>query len=395
MRCLIIGGGIVGLATARQLRRINPSLSITVLEKELDVGLHQTGRNSGVIHSGIYYKPGSLKAQNCLAGREELMTFCEEQGVPFKKIGKVIVATTEKEIGSLQEIERRGRANGIPGLEAIGPGRLREIEPNVTGLEALWVPGCAIVDYGAVARALASSLQSQGVEIVCGSPAIAIHETGQAIRVVTPAKEYVVDRLINCAGLYSDRVARLMLNRQQVPHQILPFRGEYYKLTEAKRSLVRGLVYPVPDPQFPFLGVHLTPMINGEVEAGPNAVLALAREGYRKTDVNSRDLLEVLRYPGFWWMGLKYWKAGFYEMYRSLNRKAFLRDLQKLVPAIEERDLLPGGAGIRAQAVTPEGKMVDDFSIVRKGRAVHVINAPSPAATASFALGRAIAREVA
>lgn len=387
---VIVGGGIVGLATGYQLLKSNPNLKVVILEKEDVVGKHQTGNNSGVIHSGIYYKPGSLKAKNCIAGKNELVEFCAQNGIPTKKLGKVIVATEEAQRARLSEIESKGRANGVH-LERIDRARLREIEPNVEAIEALWVPECSVISYGKVALKLAEVFRAMGGELHCNERVEAIEREKEGIRVVTGKSEYCALKLVNCAGLFSDRVAKLALGKDKVTHQILPFRGEYYQLREEKSHLVKGLIYPVPDPRFPFLGVHLTRMIDGKVEAGPNAILAFAREGYRKRDVSVRDCWDVARFPGFWRMAMKYWKAGFYEMARSYSKKLFLRDLQKLMPSIREEDLIPGGAGIRAQVVTRDGKLVDDFSILQEQNMVHVLNAPSPAATASFAIGRQIA----
>jgi L-2-hydroxyglutarate oxidase LhgO len=390
LQVVVIGAGIVGLATAYQLLKARPHLSVLVLEKEAEPAQHQTGNNSGVIHSGIYYKPGSLKAKNCLAGKEELLAFCEEFGIPTQKLGKVIVTTAPHQRERLDEIESRGRANGVP-LERIGPARLKEIEPHVQALEALWIPDCSIISYRAVAARLAAEVVRLGGEIRFGEAVQAIHP---GIVVETSQTAHRASHLINCAGLFSDRIARKALGAQLIPHRILPFRGEYYELAAAKHHLVNGLIYPVPDPRFPFLGVHLTRMVNGHVEAGPNAILALSREGYRKTDIKLRDCLDTLAYPGFWKMAAKYWQAGCYELARSFSKKLFLRDLQKLVPAIEEKDLQPGGAGIRAQVVARDGKLIDDFAILEEKNMVHVLNAPSPAATASFAIGRHIASRI-
>jgi L-2-hydroxyglutarate oxidase LhgO len=387
---VIVGAGIVGLATGYQLLKLRPHLKIVILEKENDVAKHQTGNNSGVVHSGIYYKPGSLKAKNCMAGKNELLAFCAQNGIATKKLGKVIVATEEAQRTRLSEIETRGRANGVH-LERICRHRLKEIEPNVEALEALWIPDCSVVSYRQVALKLAEAIQVMGGELHCKNQVEAIETEMGGIRIVTGKNEFRGSKLVNCAGLFSDRIAKLALGKEKVSHQILPFRGEYYELREEKRHLVNGLVYPVPDPRFPFLGVHLTRMIDGKVEAGPNAILASAREGYLKADVNLKDCWDMARFPGFWRMAAKYWKAGVYEMARSYSKKLFLRDLQKLVPAICEKDLIPGGAGIRAQVVTRDGKLGDDFSILQEKNMVHVLNAPSPAATASFSIGRQIA----
>jgi len=293
----------------------------------------------------------------------------------------------------LDEIQSRGLTNGIK-LERIGKERLREIEPHVEAIEAIWIPECSVISYREVAQKLAAEFQKSGGTLLLGQEVRSIDQRGSSLYITTKIGEYETDKLVNCSGLFSDRVAKLALGKKNVSHQILPFRGEYYELCETKGDLVKGLIYPVPDPKFPFLGVHLTRMIDGKVEAGPNAVLAFAREGYKRTNVNFKDMSEVLRYSGFWKMAMKYWKAGCYEMARSCSKKLFLRDLQKLIPAIQEKDLVPGGAGIRAQTVSPEGKLIDDFAILRKKNMVHVLNAPSPAATASFAIGRSIAEMI-
>ncbi len=391
---IIIGAGIVGLATAYQLSKKRPDWKIVILEKESQVAAHQTGHNSGVVHSGVYYKPGSLKAKNCIDGKKELLSFCEEHQIPVQKLGKVIVATKPQELEALQEIERRGIANQIPGLEMIGPERLKEIEPHVKAIKALWIPDSYIIHYPAVAKTLADLLMKSGVTLLLGTEVKGIQTSLSGTTVETTQGVFHSQYLINCAGLHSDRIARKALSVEEMTHQILPFRGEYYQLVEEKRRLVKGLIYPVPDPKFPFLGVHLTRMINGGVEAGPNAVLALAREGYKKGDFSPKDCLNYLRYSGFWKMAFRYWKVGMYELYRSWSKTAFLNDLQQLIPEIEEKDLLPGGSGVRAQVVTKEGKMLDDFAIVTEHRSVHVLNAPSPAATASFSIGRTIAEKV-
>lgn len=387
---VIIGAGIVGLATGYQLLKLNPDLKVRILEKEDEVAKHQTGNNSGVIHSGIYYKPGSLKAKNCIAGKNELIEFCARFGIGVQKVGKVIVATDQAQLPRLTDIETRGRANGVE-MERVCASRLKEIEPHVQAIEGLWVPNCSIVSYREVARKIGDEFQRLGGEICFQEVVQTINTKGSETYIQTSKQEHVTSFVVNCAGLFSDRIARASLGEEKVPNRILPFRGEYYELCQSKSSLVKGLIYPVPDPRFPFLGVHLTRMVNGKVEAGPNAILATAREGYRKSDFNFQDCIDVLSYPGFWKMAANYWKAGAYEVARSFSKKLFLKDLQKLVPAIEEKDLVPGGAGIRAQVVTREGKLVDDFSILEERNMVHVLNAPSPAATASFAIGRHIA----
>lgn len=383
---LIIGAGIVGLATAYQLLRLHPHLNLIVLDKENTIAAHQTGRNSGVIHSGIYYKPGSLKAKNCIEGRRELLSFCDEHNIPYKPFGKVIIATHPSELSRLQELALRGTANGVR-YEQIGPERLQEIEPHAQGLQALWIPDCYSINYKQVAHSLKNEIEKMGGQVLLERKVLKITDAF----VETTRETLTTHKLIACAGLHSDTLAKQSLG--SLDSQILPFRGEYYELKEEKRHLVKGLIYPVPDPTFPFLGVHLTRMIDNTVEAGPNAVLALAKEGYRKQDLSPRDCLRMLRYPGFWKMASRYWRMGFYEYARSFRKKLFVRDLQKLVPAIQEQDLVPGNTGIRAQVVTREGKMLDDFAILKTSNRIHVLNAPSPAATASFAIGRQIAVE--
>jgi len=388
---IVIGAGIIGLATAYQLLKAKPDLNILILEKEEGPAKHQTGRNSGVIHSGIYYKPGSLKAKNCLSGKKELLEFCESFGIRTQKLNKVIVATDQRQRSGLSDIFERGRANGVENLQRISSSQLREVEPHVKALEAILIPQCPVVSYVDVAKKLTEEFQRLGGRVYFQEAVESIELRGGKIRVRSSSKEIEASNLINCAGLFSDRIARKALGKEKVVHRILPFRGEYYEICESKRNLVKGLIYPVPDPRFPFLGVHLTRMIDGKVEAGPNAILAFAREGYQKTDIDFRDCLDLVSFPGFWRMAMKYWKAGLYEVARSMSKKLFLRDLQKLVPEISEKDLVPGGSGIRAQAVTREGKLVDDFSILEEENMIHVLNAPSPAATASFAIGRQIA----
>lgn len=375
---VVIGAGIVGLATAYQLKNLHPQASIVVLEKEVEPGLHQTGRNSGVVHTGVYYKPGSLKAANCILGRHELLKFCETANISFRKMHKVILATRPDELHTLEEIYKKGMANKVPGLSLIGPEALKEIEPYATGLKVLLVPECHIIDYKKVAENLAEQLN-----VLYNTKVLKIVTKGSLFPVVQTTKgDFTCKFVINCAGLYSDRLAG--------KNRILPFRGEYYELK--RTDLVRGLIYPVPDPKFPFLGVHLTPMMNGKVEAGPNAVLAMGREGYTKG--NWRETTWTMRHRGFWKMAFKYWKAGLYELARSKSKALFLKDLQRLVPEIKSEDLISGNSGIRAQVVTQEGKLMDDFAFEREDRVLHVINAPSPAATASFAIGKAIAKMV-
>lgn len=389
---VIVGGGIVGLATALQLLRQRPGLKLAILEKESLVGAHQTGHNSGVIHSGIYYKPGSLKAQNCIAGAKELINFCKEQEINFELCGKVIVALTPEELPRLDELERRAKANGVVGLERIGPERLKEIEPQAVCLQALYSPQTGIVDFQQVAQAYAKLIIRLGGEIFFDQQVTAINRRAdQQIVLQTQNQEFSTSLLINCAGLYSDRIAR-MIDAKTPQHRILPFRGEYYDLIPTRSYMINGLIYPVPDPKFPFLGVHVTRMITGDVEVGPNAVLAFAREGYSKWKVNLGDSADILGYKGFWSLAKQYWRVGMYEMYRSLVKNAFVKDVQRLVPAIQASDLVPGQSGVRAQVVTAEGKLLDDFLIQESPGVIHVLNAPSPAATASLSIGKTIAR---
>ena len=384
----IVGAGILGLATARSLLERVPRLSITILDKEPRIAQHQTGHNSGVIHSGIYYKPGSYKARLCVEGAKLMRQFCESRGIKVEHCGKVIVATSQAELPRLQTLFERGTANGVPGLEMIEPARLAEIEPHARALRAIWSPATSIVDYTEVAETFAKELATDGVAVQTGAGVHAIVRRADGLTLETARGPVAARRIVNCAGLYSDAVARLAGTAPDV--QIIPFRGEYYMLRPERRSLVRGLIYPVPDPEFPFLGVHFTRTVHGDVEAGPNAVLAFAREGYTFRRVKPRELAQTLGYPGFWAMARKYWRTGAYEVYRSLSTAAFVRALQRLVPDIREADVVPGGAGVRAQAVTREGALVDDFRIVDAVDSIHVLNAPSPAATASLAIGRHI-----
>jgi (S)-2-hydroxyglutarate dehydrogenase len=392
----IIGGGILGLATALKILQAHPGTRLLILEKEPSLAMHQTGHNSGVIHSGLYYKPGSLKAQSCVAGRKELMGFCDKNSVPYEICGKVVVATSAEESPRLDELHRRGVANGLQGIEIIGPERLKEIEPYTTGIKALYVPETGIIDYIKVAGAYAAQIRAGGGEIRTACKVMGIVERGGEIALQTTAGEYRARHLINCCGLQSDLVATMMAKSDGTTpqeHRIVPFRGEYYKLAPARHYLVRNLIYPVPDPTFPFLGVHFTRMIKGDggIEAGPNAVLAYAREGYRHSNVNAADLWNTVTFRGFWAMTGKYWRTGFGELYRSLSKAAFVRALQKLLPEITEGDLVPGGSGVRAQAVSANGALVDDFVIKQSRNAIHVLNAPSPGATASLAIGQSIA----
>ena len=389
---IIIGGGIVGLATAYNLSLQYPDFHITILEKEDELSFHQSGRNSGVLHSGIYYKPGSLKARNCRAGKVMMEQFCTEQAIPFQLCGKVIVATREEERPALHDIYARGQANGVD-CELIDRPRLQEIEPHTAGIEAIYVQESGIVDYKRVCLRLAEMLKDKGHEVVTGARVIAVKEQDREVTAVTFNGDYTGDYLINCAGLLSDRVTKM--TGMDAPAQIIPFRGEYYELKPEAEYLCRSLIYPVPDPEFPFLGVHFTLTISGTVECGPNAVLAFAREGYHLTDFNSTDLWETLRYPGFRKLAGKYWRIGMGEMWRSASKKAFAKALQNLVPAILEEHLVKAPAGIRAQAIQPDGSMMDDFAYRESKRVVNVVNAPSPAATSSLAIGQTIVEKLA
>jgi L-2-hydroxyglutarate oxidase LhgO len=388
---VIIGGGIVGLATGLALLASRPGATALVLEKEHGVAAHQTGRNSGVIHAGLYYKPGSLKARACARGRELLEAFCEQHGVHFERCGKIVVATTDDEVPRLDELERRGKANGLNGVKRISAEELREHEPNAKGVAALFVPETGIVDYKEVARAYARELERRGGQLRTGAKATAIFRRDSRVIVETTAGSVEARVLVSCAGLASDRIARMA--GLDVDVAIVPFRGEYWMLSPERAHLVKNLIYPVPDPAFPFLGVHFTRRIGAthSVEAGPNAVLALKREGYTRTSFDFQDAMDVATFPGFWRMARKHWRAGMGEQWRSFSRKAFAAACAALVPAITEDDLAPGGAGVRAQALTRSGALVDDFAVAEGERMVHVLNAPSPAATASLAIGQEIA----
>jgi len=387
----IIGGGIVGLATAYQLNKALPRCRVTVLEKEAEVGLHQTGHNSGVLHSGIYYTPGSLKATNCRQGKKLMEEFCEAEGIAYEICGKVIVAIDEADLPALVRIFERGQANGVA-CEVIGKERLGELEPHAAGIKAIHVPEAGIVDYKQVCRRLADRIREAGGQVLTSAMATKIEHKGDKVVITTAAGEVEAGQVVNCAGLYSDRVTAL--GGQKPDAKIIPFRGEYFELKPEAQRLCKNLIYPVPDPAFPFLGVHFTRMIEGGVECGPNAVLAFGREGYRKTDFNLADMADTLSYPGFLKLAAKYWKTGLGEMWRSASKKAFVKALSRLVPEIRAEHLEPAPAGIRAQAVTPDGAMVDDFLIQEADRIVNVNNAPSPAATASLNIGRTIAERL-
>jgi len=384
---LIIGGGIVGLATAYQLTRRYPALKVVILEKEAEVAKHQTGHNSGVLHSGIYYRPGSLRALNCRTGKMAMEQFCREEGIPFDICGKVIVAIDEAELPLLAAIYDRGLQNGVR-CERIDQARLLEIEPHVAGIAAIHVPEAGIVDYASVARRLAQIVQERGSEVITSARVTGMRHGSMQVVVESTAGEFTADYVVNCAGLYSDRVARL--SGAEPDAQIIPFRGEYYDVVPAAQHLCRNLIYPVPNPEFPFLGVHFTRTIHGHLECGPNAVLAFAREGYSKDIVNLGDLLETITHTGFVRMAIKYWRDGLMEMWRSFSRPAFLAALQRLIPSIRDEDITPAPAGVRAQAIASAGHLIDDFSFLDHGRVVNVCNAPSPAATSSLNVGQLV-----
>ena len=388
---VVVGGGIVGLATARQLTVDHPHSTVTVLEKEDRVAAHQTGHNSGVIHAGVYYKPGSLKARMARAGSVSMVEFCAEHGIPYRVCGKLIVATDAREVPRLEALMDRSVRNGLP-VRRIDPAQAREYEPNVECVAALHVASTGIVDYTKVARTLAGLVEKAGGTVRLGARVTELRPDGQAVVVSTTIGSFRADYLVNCAGLHADRVARLAGLRP--PARIVPFRGEYYELAEGKRDLVRGLIYPVPDPAFPFLGVHLTRMIDGSVHAGPNAVLATAREGYSWGRFAPRDVAEVAAYPGLWRLARKHLGYGLTEVLRSWSRRRFAASLARLVPAVGEDDIVRAGAGVRAQAIAPDGSLVDDFLIMRDRRQVHVLNAPSPAATSSLEIARHIAAQL-
>ncbi|MEO7988230.1 MAG: L-2-hydroxyglutarate oxidase [Chryseolinea sp.] len=386
---IIVGGGAVGLATALQLTNQNPSLKVVLLEKESVVANHQTGNNSNVIHSGVYYKPGSLKATNCIRGYTMLIDFCKKHNVPYNLCGKVIVATDEGELPFLNTILERGLQNGLQNLKKLTQAELKEYEPHVAGIAGVHVPQTGIVDYRVVAEKYAEVFQKQGGEIRLGEKVIDVQLDNDKVVVVTQKSSYTGKLMVNCAGLYSDKIAAL--TRKDLNIKIIPFRGEYYKLKKEKEYLVKTLIYPVPDPNFPFLGVHFTTMVGGGVECGPNAVLAFKREGYKKSDINLAELGESLAWPGFRKVASKYWRTGMGEMYRSFSKAAFTKALQKLMPEIQENDLIEGGAGVRAQACDREGGLVDDFMILEDKLVINVCNAPSPAATSSLSIGEMVA----
>ncbi|MBI3687926.1 MAG: L-2-hydroxyglutarate oxidase [Actinobacteria bacterium] len=388
---VVVGGGIVGAATALALTSARPELRVLVVEKEAELARHQTGHNSGVIHTGVYYPPGSAKARFAIEGARRMVEFCREQGLPIQVPGKVIVATEAGELPGLFRLAERGRANGIE-VAVLGPEELHEREPHVAGVRALHLPAAAICDFAAVTRRYAELAQRAGAQVWTSAEVVSVRIDSAGVVVGTTRGEVEARVLVGCAGLHGDQVARLA--GHPVGHRIVPFRGEYYELLPERRDLVRGLVYPVPDPRFPFLGVHLTRMVDGSVHAGPNAVLALRREGYRWRDASLTDLRELVAFPGFRRMARRHWSMGAREVWRSASKAAFARSVARLVPELAGRDLVPAGSGVRAQAVLPDGTLADDFLITEEEHAVHVLNAPSPAATASLPIGAEIARRV-
>ena len=381
---IIIGGGIVGLATGYQILKDDPSKKLLIIEKETDVGMHQTGHNSGVIHSGIYYKPGSLKAKNCRYGIGLLHEFCEKNDIPYEMCGKLIVATRDDELPVLANLFEQGTENGIKGLMMVAEEEIKDYEPNAMGKAAIFCPETGIIDYLKVCQKLYEHINEKG-EIIKGVEVSGIAPKTNSILVTTEKAEFHTRFIINCAGLFSDKVSELAGLERKL--RIVPFRGEYYMLKKEAHHLVKNLIYPVPDPRYPFLGVHFTRTIDGGIEAGPNAVLAWAREGYAKMDINLKDMWDYLSYSGFWRMARKYWSTGFKEYYRSFFKSSFLKSLQRLVPDIKEDHIETSPAGVRAQALDPEGLLVDDFVIKNTNNMIHVINAPSPAATSSLSIG--------
>ena len=388
---IIGGGGIVGLATAYRILEKNPKLKLAVLEKEGKIAAHQTGHNSGVIHSGIYYKPGSLKAQNCIQGYHDLIAFAQKHSIPHELCGKIIVATRQEEVPAMEKVLERGIANGLDGLIRLNAEQLHEYEPHVKGVAGIYVPQTGIIDYKVVAAKYAEEIQTMGGSIFLDTKIEGLRRKGSNTEVITQGTTYETSLFVNCGGLMSDRIARM--NEKDLDVRIVPFRGEYYMLKEEKKSLVKNLIYPVPDPNFPFLGVHFTRMIGGEVEAGPNAVFAFKREGYHRSDFDWKDFSESISWKGFRKVAFKYWKTGLGEFYRSYSKAAFTKALQGLIPEVQEEDLIPAGAGVRAQACSREGGLVDDFMFSESAGIIHVLNAPSPAATSSLAIGSTISEK--
>lgn len=389
---IIIGAGLVGLSTAYEMKKSNPGKRVLILEKEANVAVHQSGHNSGVIHSGIYYKPGSLKAKNCLEGYRKLLSFADEHNIKHEICGKLIVATNWREEAMLHKIHERGIQNGLSGVKVLKSEEIADYEPYAVGTQALYVPQTGIIDYPQLAAKLLQLFLALGGEASFNEKVVTIKEVNNFVHLETTGGIYRASRLVSCGGLQSDYLTRLTNPSNDL--RIIPFRGEYYEIKNEKRHLVKNLIYPVPDPQFPFLGVHFTRMISGGVEAGPNAVLAFKREGYHFSDFDKRDMYETLSWPGFWKVVAKYGKTGMGEIYRSLSKKAFVCALQKLIPSICEGDLIPGGAGVRAQACDRKGVLIDDFDVLTKGMIVHVRNAPSPAATSCLSIGHYINKQI-
>jgi L-2-hydroxyglutarate oxidase len=391
-RIVVVGAGIIGLATAYRLRQRFPGASITVLEKEDGIARHQSSHNSGVLHCGLYYKPGSRRARLAVRGIRQMKEFCQEHAIPHEVCGKLVVATDPAELPRIQALFERGQQNGLQGLELLQPEALREIEPHAAGISAIRVPEEGIADYPRACETLAVEIRKQGVELLTSAGVSAIRKEGPGWRVIHARGDLPCDFLIACAGLNSDRVAALTGRPREV--RIVPFRGEYYTLRADRQHLVRNLIYPVPDPRFPFLGVHFTRMVRGAIEAGPNAVLAFSREGYHKSDLRVGDLFDALTFPGLWRFLSKYKRVCWEEMRRSFSKELFCASLQRLVPEIQLSDLAPGGAGVRAQAMSPDGSLLDDFHFVEGPREIHVVNAPSPGATSSLAIGEELAERV-
>ncbi len=386
---VIIGGGLLGLATARELLRRRPNLRLLLLEQERDLAAHQSGRNSGVVHAGLYYPPGSAKAQLCREGKAELERYCEEHSIPLRHVGKLVVALRQDELSRLADLETRARANGVDGLEVVGAERIREIEPHAAGIRALWSPRTAIVDFRRVALSYADDVRGAGGSIETGRRVTGLAERHDAVTVSTPQGEASARLVVACAGLWADKVARMTGDPPN--ERIVPFRGDYYTLTSDARDLVRGLIYPVPDPRFPFLGVHFTRRIDGQVWAGPNAVLALSRTGYRRRDVDLREVLSIVGHGGFRRLARRYWRTALAEQWRDISKRAFAAEVSRYLPELDDLQLVFGPSGIRAQALDPDGTLVDDFRLGGSPRVLHVRNAPSPAATSSLAIARVLA----
>lgn len=389
----VVGGGLVGLGTLWAVQQQFQDLRCVLLEKEARLASHQSGRNSGVIHSGVYYRPGSLKAQLCRAGSQRLRAFCDAHGIRYERCGKLIVAVERHELVQLDRLYERGQANGVTGLHRLESHQIQEVEPRVQGVAALHLPEVSVVDFIAVAQTLAAQITEHGGTILTSTPLLQLHHVPTGWRLGTTRGTYEARFLINCSGLHADRIARMAHERPAA--SIIPFRGEYYTLRPDRRELVHGLVYPVPDPGLPFLGVHFTKTISGEILVGPNAVLALKREGYCRSDVSCRDVLGLLGAPGFWRMAARYWRVGLEELSRSFSKRAFVRAAQRLIPSLREEDLIPGHSGVRAQAIDVGGNLLDDFLMRESRAALHVYNAPSPAGTASLSIGQAIAERIA